>query len=73
MEPDPLFRHLRELREKLVKLRAEFYDGYPEIILTKEEIRQVEEELTNLYGKDAIRPDKTHARSLPSRFVETAE
>ena len=58
MEPDPLFRHLKELREKLVKLRAEFYDGYPEIILTKEEIRQVEEELTNLYGKDAIRPDK---------------
>jgi polysaccharide chain length determinant protein (PEP-CTERM system associated) len=59
MEPDPLFRHLKELREKLVKLRAEFYDGYPEIILTKEEIRQTEEELTNLYGKDAIRPDKT--------------
>jgi len=59
MEPDPLFRHLRELREKLVKLRAEFWDGYPEIILTKEEIRQTEEELTNLYGRDAIRPDKT--------------
>ncbi len=59
MEPDPLFRRLRELREKLVKLRAEFYDGYPEIILTKEEIRQMEEELTNLYGTDAIRPDKT--------------
>jgi succinoglycan biosynthesis transport protein ExoP len=59
MEPDPLFRHLKELREKLVKLRAEFWDGYPEIILTKEEIRQTEEELTNLYGRDAIRPDKT--------------
>ncbi|MCS6304143.1 MAG: AAA family ATPase [Nitrospira sp.] len=59
MEPDPLFRHLKELREKLVKLRAEFYDGYPEIIITKEEIRQTEEELTNLYGQDAIRPDKT--------------
>lgn len=59
VEPDPLFRHLRELREKLVKLRAEFWDGYPEIILTKEEIRQTEEELTNLYGRDAIRPDKT--------------
>ena len=28
MEPDPLFRHLKELREKLVKLRAEFWDGY---------------------------------------------
>ncbi|MDF0651298.1 MAG: hypothetical protein CV081_05750 [Nitrospira sp. LK265] len=59
VEPDPLFRHLKELREKLVKLRAEFWDGYPEIILTKEEIRQTEEELTNLYGRDAIRPDKT--------------
>lgn len=59
VDPDPLFRHLKELREKLVKLRAEFWDGYPEIILTKEEIRQTEEELTNLYGRDAIRPDKT--------------
>lgn len=57
-EPDPLFRRLRELRETLVKLKAEFWDGYPEIILTKEEIRQVEEELTNLYGQDAVRPDK---------------
>ncbi|MBX3303982.1 MAG: AAA family ATPase [Nitrospira sp.] len=57
-EPDPLFRRLRELRENLVKLKAEFWDGYPEIVLTKEEIRQVEEELTNLYGRDAIRPDK---------------
>jgi succinoglycan biosynthesis transport protein ExoP len=59
MEPDPLFRHLKDLREKLVKLRAEFWDGYPEIILTKEEIRQTEEELTNLYGPDALRADKT--------------
>jgi len=59
MEPDPLFRHLKELREKLVKLRAEFWDGYPEIILTKEEIRQTEEELTNVYGPDALRADKT--------------
>ena len=57
-EPDPLYRRLRELREKLVKLRAEFWDGYPEIVLTKEEIRQVEEELTNVYGRDAIRSDK---------------
>ena len=59
MEPDPLFRHLKELREKLVKLRAEFWDGYPEIILTKEEIRQTEEELTKVYGPDALRADKT--------------
>src|SRR6185503_6569102 len=26
MEPDPLFRRLKELREKLIKLKAEFYD-----------------------------------------------
>jgi polysaccharide biosynthesis transport protein len=59
MEPDPLFKRLRELREQLVKLRAEFWDGYPEVVLTKEEIRRIEEELVNLYGRDAIRPDKT--------------
>lgn len=58
MEPDPLFKRLRELREQLVKLRAEFWDGYPEVVLVKEEIRHVEEELVNVYGRDAIRPDK---------------
>jgi polysaccharide chain length determinant protein (PEP-CTERM system associated) len=58
MEPDPLFRRLKELRETLIKLKAEFYDEYPEIKLTKEEMRQVEEELVELYGPDAIKPDK---------------
>jgi polysaccharide biosynthesis transport protein len=58
MEPDPLFKRLRELREQLVKLRAEFWDGYPEVVLVKEEIRQVEEELVNVYGRDAVRSDK---------------
>lgn len=58
MEPDPLFKRLRELREQLVKLRAEFWDGYPEVVLVKEEIRQVEDELVNVYGRDAIRSDK---------------
>ena len=33
MEPDPLFRRLKELREKLIKLKAEFYDEYPEVHL----------------------------------------
>jgi len=59
IEPDPLFHQLKELREKLVKLKAEFTDGYPEVTLTKEEIRKVEEELIESYGPDAIRPDKT--------------
>ena len=58
MEPDPLFKRLKELREQLVKLRAEFWDGYPEVVLVKEEIRQVEDELVNVYGRDAIRSDK---------------
>ena len=59
MEPDPLFRRLKELREQLVKLKAEFWDGYPEIIVTKEEMKNVEQELTALYGPEVIRPDKT--------------
>ena len=58
MAPDPLFNRLRELREQLVKLRAEFWDGYPEVVLVKEQLRQVEEELVNVYGRDVIRSDK---------------
>lgn len=58
-EPDPLFTRLKELREKQIKLKAEFRDEYPEVILTKEELRHVEEQLVELYGADAIRPDKT--------------
>jgi polysaccharide chain length determinant protein (PEP-CTERM system associated) len=59
MEVDPLFHRYKELREKLVKLKAEFLDEYPEVALTKEELRQVEAELVELHGPDAIRPDKT--------------
>jgi len=58
MEPDPLFRQLKELREKLVVLRAEFRDEYPEVILTKEGMRKVEQELIELYGPNALKPDK---------------
>jgi succinoglycan biosynthesis transport protein ExoP len=58
MEPDPLFARIKELREKQIKLKAEFRDEYPEVILTKEELRHVEEQLVELYGPDAIKPDK---------------
>ncbi|MGH7232363.1 MAG: GumC family protein [Nitrospiraceae bacterium] len=54
--PDPLFRHLKELRDKLVKLKAEFWDTYPDVLLTKEEISQVEKELVELYGPDSVKP-----------------
>ena len=59
MEPDSLYRRLKESNEKLVKLRAEFSDEYPEVILVKEEIRQIKEELVQLFGPDALKPDKT--------------
>ena len=59
VEPDPLFQQLRVLREKLAKLKGEFRNEYPEVILTKEEIRSIEAELVESYGPDAIRPDKT--------------
>ena len=59
MSPDPLFPQLKELRDKLVKLKAEFRDEYPEVMLTKEEIRKVEEELAASHGLEAIKPNNT--------------
>jgi capsular exopolysaccharide synthesis family protein len=56
IEPDPLFRRLKDVREKLVKLKAEFWDGYPEVLLTKEELNQIEKELVELYGTDVLKP-----------------
>ncbi len=72
-EPDPLFARLKELREKQIKLKAEFRDEYPEVILTKEELRHVEEQLVELYGPDAIKPDKKTTRPLPPGSCETRE
>lgn len=63
-EPDPLYRRLKELKEKLVKLRAEFWEGYPEVLLTKEEIRRVEEELTAQDGPDALKPKEKGEKPL---------
>ena len=58
LEPDPLFKRLKDLRENLIKLKAEFLEEYPEIILTKEELKKVEEELVKLYGPESIKPEK---------------
>jgi len=58
-EQDPLFRQLWEVRDRLVRLKAEFTAEYPEVILTQEELRKVEAELVETYGTDAIRTDKT--------------
>jgi polysaccharide chain length determinant protein (PEP-CTERM system associated) len=59
LEADPLFRRYKELKEKLVQLKAEFYDEYPEVQVTKEELRQIEAELIELNGPDAVKPDKS--------------
>jgi polysaccharide biosynthesis transport protein len=59
IEADPIFRRYKELKDKLIMLKAEFYDDYPEVQLTKEELRQVEAELIELGGPDAIKPDKS--------------
>jgi succinoglycan biosynthesis transport protein ExoP len=71
---DPLFPRLKELQEKLVKLEAEFLEGYPEIVLTKEEIRQVEEKLVKLYGPDVFKPGEKridpYLRDLKSQLEE---
>src|ERR1043166_6254507 len=56
-QADPLFARLKDLREKQIKLKAEFKDEYPEVILTKEELRHVEEQLVELYGPDALKAD----------------
>ena len=56
VEPDLLFRRLNELREKLSKLNAEFWEGYPEVLLTKDEIQQVEKDLIERYGPNVLKP-----------------
>lgn len=63
-EPEPLYRRLKELKEKLVKLRAEFWEGYPEVLLTKEEIRQVELELMAQDGPTALKPGEKGEKPL---------
>lgn len=54
-EPDPLFRRLKELREKLIKLKAEFWDSYPEVLITKDELQEIEKELVETYGPDVLK------------------
>jgi polysaccharide chain length determinant protein (PEP-CTERM system associated) len=56
IEPDPLFRRLKELREKLVKLQSEFWDTYPEVTLTKDELKHVEKQLIEMYGPQVLKP-----------------
>ncbi len=53
VQPNPSFARLNELKNKLTQLEAEFWDGYPEVALTKEEIGQLEQKLRRQYGQDS--------------------
>ena len=50
VQPNPSLARLHELKDKLAQLQAEFWDGYPEVALTKEEITQLEQKLRRQYG-----------------------
>ncbi len=58
VQPNPSFARLNELRNKLAQLEAEFWDGYPEVALTKEEINQLEQKLRRQYGPDSTGSDE---------------
>jgi len=69
-EPNPLYQRLNELKAKLVLLRAEFWEGYPEILLTKEEIRQLELELIAVGGPNALKPGEKGEKSLDPYLLD---
>lgn len=58
IQANPALARLSELKAKLVELEAEFWEGYPEVIVTKEEIRQLEQKLRKQYGPDAVKTDE---------------
>ncbi len=58
VQPNPSFARLNELKSKLTQLEAEFWDGYPEVALTREEINQLEQKLRRQYGPDATGSDE---------------
>ena len=53
VQPNPSFARLNDLKNKLTQLESEFWDGYPEVALTKEEINQLEQKLRRQYGPDS--------------------
>lgn len=53
VQPNPSFARLNELKNKLAQLEAEFWDGYPEVAITKEEIKQIEQRIRKQYGPES--------------------
>lgn len=55
---DPLIARLAELESKLATLTAEYRETYPDIVLTRQEIESVKNQLATKYGvdKDEVTP-----------------
>ncbi|MBX3350600.1 MAG: AAA family ATPase [Nitrospira sp.] len=49
-QANPAFTRLNDLKAKLAQLQSEFWEGYPEVMLTKEEISQLEQKLRSQYN-----------------------
>ena len=59
VQPNPSFARLNELKDKLTKLESEFWEGYPEVALTKEEINQLEQKLRHQYKPNSKGDEQT--------------
>jgi len=53
---DPLLARLKELERNLATLSAEYKDTYPDIVQTKQEMKEVEAQLAKKYG---VKPEET--------------
>lgn len=53
IQPNPSLIRLSDLKAKLGALQSEFWDQYPEVLITKEEIRQLEQKLHRQYGPES--------------------
>ena len=58
---DPLVARLRELERNLATLTAEYKDTYPDIIQTKQEMKEVTAQLAKKYG---VKPEETSSGAV---------
>jgi succinoglycan biosynthesis transport protein ExoP len=54
-KPHPLLGRLKELEEKLTLLSAEYTESYPDISLTKGEIKKIKSKIAEIYGPELLK------------------
>jgi succinoglycan biosynthesis transport protein ExoP len=73
-KPHPLLGRLKELEEKLTLLSAEYTDSYPDISLTKVEIKKIKSQIAEIYGpellKEGDKPYDPYLRKIMKRRDE---